>query len=149
MITSYMYLYCSCTQTQSFSTKSKKESRTKIPIASTNPNLIPTAYLKSGMPLGVLIPAPAIMIMFLHFSCFIKLAISTIFFTFTVLNALLLPDWGFLGVVLRDRALGGCGVGVNDKFLNCDTRPFSDWLFVIALRVGSCRFWLGCVTELG
>jgi hypothetical protein len=77
----------------------------------------------------VLIPAPAIIIIFLHFFSFIKFAISTMDDTDIVLNPLALADLGFLGEIL-DRS-GGWGLGVRERFLNDAASPLSDWLLTI------------------
>lgn len=52
-----------------------------VPLPLSLPN-----YLKSGIPLGVLIPAPAITMMFLHFSALIRSTISSTDFTALVLK---------------------------------------------------------------
>lgn len=99
-------------------------------------------HLKSGIPLGVLIPAPAMITIFLHFSSLIKLAISTIFLVVTLPYDLLFPNCNFLGEVLLGSSLGGFGFGVNERFLNCDVRTFSDWLFLMPFLACRCLFWL-------
>ena len=79
------------------------------------------------MPLGVLIPAPAITIMFLHLSPLIRFTISSSEFTAVELRRRTWLDFGFLGDVLLDLD-GGWGLGVIESFLNEETNPVSDWL---------------------
>ena len=89
-------------------------------------------YLKSGIPLGVLIPAPAMMIIFLHLSSFMRFTRSSTEFIAEELNARTWLDFDFLGDVLLDRDCGG--FGVIESFLNDETNPLSD-LFVAKVLV--------------
>ena len=84
------------------------------------------------MPLGVLIPAPAITITFLHFSSRIKLAISCTDDTEKELKLLwlLLLNFLFWGDTLFPRC-GGRELGEMERFLNEDSSPESDWLFAM------------------
>ena len=83
------------------------------------------------MPLGVLMPAPAITIIFLHFSSLIKFAMSCMDDTENELSDLCLvrpPCFLFWGDTLFPLC-GGDGQGLMDRFLNEDTSPESEWLF--------------------
>jgi len=84
----------------------------------------------------VLIPAPAIITIFLHFSSLIKLTISTIFLVVTLVKDL------FFGERVLGFLSGGLGCGVIERLLNCDESEFSDWLFLMFFLVTMCRFWL-------
>lgn len=82
-------------------------------------------YLKSGIPLGVLIPAPAMTIIFLHLSSFMRVTMPSTEFIAEELNARTWLDFDFLGDVLLDRD-GEGGFGVIESFLNDETNPLSD-----------------------
>lgn len=84
-------------------------------------------YLKSGIPLGVLIPAPAMTMMFLHLSPLIRLTMSSTEWTAEELNLRTWLNFAFLGDMLLDRE-GGWGFGVSDSFLNDEVNLVSDWL---------------------
>ena len=77
------------------------------------------------MPLGVLIPAPAMTMMFLHLSPLMRFTISSNQFTSMELKRRTWLDFGFLGDVLLDRD-GGWGLGVIESFLNEEANPVSD-----------------------